>query len=75
LTLKDLHHIEESFDRILTGIFHHRVEYPDSHEENNTAKKEGDEGTHSRSTKPHKARQNNDQKAGPDHLKGVESPG
>jgi len=75
LTLKDLHHIEESFDRILTGIFHQRVEYPDSHEENNTAKKEGDEGTYSRSTKPHKARQKNDQKAGPDHPKGVESPG
>jgi putative nucleotidyltransferase with HDIG domain len=75
LTLKDLHHIEENFDRILTGIFHHRVEYPDSHEENSTLKKEGDEGTHSRSSKPRKTRQQNDQKAGPDHLKGVESPG
>ncbi|MCK5554402.1 MAG: HDIG domain-containing protein, partial [Deltaproteobacteria bacterium] len=50
LTLKDLHHIEESFDRILTGIFHQRVEYPNSGEEQNSSKKEGYEGTHSRST-------------------------
>jgi cyclic-di-AMP phosphodiesterase PgpH len=28
LTLKNLHHIEESFTRILTAIFHRRVEYP-----------------------------------------------
>jgi putative nucleotidyltransferase with HDIG domain len=75
LTLKDLHHIEESFDRILTGIFHHRVEYPDSQEEPNTSKKEGDEGINSRSTKPRKIRQKVDQKVGPDYLKGVESPG
>jgi len=75
LTLKDLHHIEESFDRILTGIFHQRVEYPDSQEEQNTSKKEGDEGTHSRSTKTRKIRQKDDQKVGPNHLKGVEPPG
>jgi putative nucleotidyltransferase with HDIG domain len=29
LTLKDLHLIAKSFNRILTGIFHHRIEYPD----------------------------------------------
>jgi cyclic-di-AMP phosphodiesterase PgpH len=29
LTLKDIHLIAKSFNRILTGIFHHRVEYPD----------------------------------------------
>jgi membrane-associated HD superfamily phosphohydrolase len=45
LTLKDLRHIEESFDRILTGIFHQRVEYPNSGEEQNSSKKEGNEGT------------------------------
>jgi len=28
LTLKDLHLLSGSFHRILTGIFHHRVEYP-----------------------------------------------
>jgi putative nucleotidyltransferase with HDIG domain len=28
LTLRDLHQIAKAFVRILTGIFHHRVEYP-----------------------------------------------
>jgi putative nucleotidyltransferase with HDIG domain len=30
LTLKNLHNIEESFTRILTAIFHQRIEYPAS---------------------------------------------
>ena len=75
LTLKDLHHMEESFDRILTGIFHQRVEYPDSGEEHNASKKEGNEGTHSRSTKARKIRQKDDQKVGPNHLRSVEPSG
>ncbi len=29
LTLKDLHNIAKSFNRILSGIFHHRVDYPE----------------------------------------------
>jgi putative nucleotidyltransferase with HDIG domain len=29
LTLKDLHQIEESFVRVLTGIFHRRIAYPE----------------------------------------------
>jgi hypothetical protein len=28
LTLQDLNRIAESFTRILTGIFHHRIDYP-----------------------------------------------
>jgi hypothetical protein len=28
LTLKDLHEIAKSFNKILNGIYHHRVEYP-----------------------------------------------
>lgn len=30
LTLKDLHEIARSFHKILTGIHHHRIDYPDS---------------------------------------------
>jgi putative nucleotidyltransferase with HDIG domain len=30
LTLKDLHEIAKSFNKTLSGIFHHRVEYPES---------------------------------------------
>ncbi|EPR34776.1 7TM receptor with intracellular metal dependent phosphohydrolase [Alkalidesulfovibrio alkalitolerans DSM 16529] len=29
LTLKDLHLISEAFQRVLTGIFHQRIDYPD----------------------------------------------
>jgi len=29
LTLKDMHNIAKSFTRVLTGIFHNRVEYPE----------------------------------------------
>ena len=29
LTLKDLHNIAKSFIKILTGIYHHRIDYPD----------------------------------------------
>jgi putative nucleotidyltransferase with HDIG domain len=75
LTLKDLHHIEESFGRILTGIFHQRIEYPESQEEQNTSKKDGNEGTHSKSTRPHKNKQKDNQKVGPHYLRRVEPPG
>ncbi|SMC36403.1 hypothetical protein SAMN02746065_101112 [Desulfocicer vacuolatum DSM 3385] len=37
LTLKDLHHIAGSFNKILTGLYHHRIEYTDKPQE---AKKE-----------------------------------
>jgi len=29
LTLKDLHRIAENYIQILTGIHHHRIEYPE----------------------------------------------
>ncbi|MDT8440410.1 MAG: HDIG domain-containing protein [Desulfuromonadales bacterium] len=29
LTLKDLHNIAKSFNRVLAGIYHHRVDYPE----------------------------------------------
>lgn len=31
LTLKDLHKIARSFNKILSGIYHHRIEYPDKY--------------------------------------------
>jgi len=33
LTLKDLHHIAKSFNKLLTGIYHHRIEYSDKPQE------------------------------------------
>lgn len=45
LTLKDLHNIAKSFNRILAGIFHYRIDYPEPvHKEKDpTKKKNGDD--------------------------------
>lgn len=40
LTLKDLHNIAKSFNRVLGGIFHHRVDYPEP-----VSKERSDKGT------------------------------
>lgn len=40
LTLKDLHEIAKSFNRILSGIFHQRVEYPEPAYKERDAKRE-----------------------------------
>lgn len=39
LTLRNLNTIAETFTRILTGIFHHRVEYPETTPKENNIKK------------------------------------
>ncbi|MCM2265159.1 MAG: HDIG domain-containing protein [Desulfuromonadales bacterium] len=39
LTLKDLHNIAKSFNRVLGGIFHHRIDYPEP-----VTKERGDKG-------------------------------
>ena len=36
MTLKDLHNIAESFVRVLVGIYHQRIEYPDVEEKKAT---------------------------------------
>ncbi|GAG67388.1 unnamed protein product, partial [marine sediment metagenome] len=38
LTLKDLHLIADSFNRVLNGIFHSRIEYPESSEKESNGK-------------------------------------
>ncbi len=45
LTLRNLNTIAEIFTQILTGIFHHRVDYPESTNKEATRKKETDELT------------------------------
>ncbi len=43
LTLKNLHEIARSFNRILNGIFHHRIEYPEqAYKGNNPAAKKSE---------------------------------
>jgi cyclic-di-AMP phosphodiesterase PgpH len=39
LTLKNLHEIAKSFNQTLTGIFHHRIEYPESTAKGGSARK------------------------------------
>jgi putative nucleotidyltransferase with HDIG domain len=39
LTLKNLHEIAKSFNRILNGIFHHRIDYPDPVHKGSSGKK------------------------------------
>jgi membrane-associated HD superfamily phosphohydrolase len=64
LTLKDLQKIEESFSRILTAIFHQRIDYPllPSLESN---KKKNHEDLDSKSTKTYPFRPKKDKKGGP----------
>jgi putative nucleotidyltransferase with HDIG domain len=45
LTLRDLHIIANSFVRILTGIFHHRIEYPNPPAQE-SPRKRSDDGDH-----------------------------
>ncbi len=44
LTLKDLHQIAQQFNKILTGIYHKRIEYPDEGREGAKEKINGDTG-------------------------------
>ncbi|MDD5524433.1 MAG: HDIG domain-containing protein, partial [Smithella sp.] len=51
LTLKNLNTIAETFTKILTGIFHHRVDYPESAQKETNDKKEIDEITDRKQSK------------------------
>lgn len=42
LTLRDLTQASETFHRILTGIFHHRIEYPSAERNRDKAKENGE---------------------------------
>ena len=64
LTLKDLQKIEESFSRILTAIFHQRIDYPlPSILE--SSKKKNDEDLDSKSAKTYPFRLKKNKKGGP----------
>jgi putative nucleotidyltransferase with HDIG domain len=45
LTLRNLNTIAETFTKILTGIFHHRVDYPESTSKETNGKKDTNENT------------------------------
>lgn len=68
LTLKDMHQIAKSFTRILTGIFHHRIEYPESAAKSNGVKKI-DADSDQQQTKSDKDKQQRDKDKGQETLK------
>lgn len=67
LTLKDLHKIEESFSRILTAIFHQRIDYP-TIPTSESLKKMSNEDLDSKSAKTYPFRHKKDKKSGPKDL-------
>jgi cyclic-di-AMP phosphodiesterase PgpH len=62
LTLKDFHNIAKSFNTILNGIYHHRIEYPDSGAKADSKKKEKNGDSDNNRTKEHKDKQYEDSK-------------
>jgi putative nucleotidyltransferase with HDIG domain len=64
LTLKDLQKIQESFDRILTAIFHQRIDYPIS-TSSESPKKRNDEDLDSKPAKTYPLKLKKNQKGGP----------
>lgn len=72
LTLKDMHNIAKSFNLVLGGIFHHRVDYPEPvSKERVTDKvvKKNDENRDRKSPGEAKDRENPPAKSGTDDLK------
>jgi putative nucleotidyltransferase with HDIG domain len=67
LTLKDLQKIQESFDRILTAIFHQRIDYPLS-TSSEFPKKRNDEDLDSKSAKAYPLKLKKNKKGGPKDL-------
>jgi len=68
LTLKDLHNIAKSFNKILTGIHHHRIEYPDKTTPD-SRKKRKNGSVDKQSSKPTQDRSGDYSTPGPGHLK------
>ncbi|MBE0596071.1 MAG: HDIG domain-containing protein [Desulfuromonadales bacterium] len=72
LTLKDLHNIAKSFNRILGGIFHHRIDYPEpafKEREKDSGKRKNVEDLHREPPKTPKDREIEPAKSGTDDLK------
>ena len=67
LTLKDLHNIAKSFNKILSGIYHHRIEYPDTQPP--AEKKEKNGHIDRQPAAPEKTDAETDTESGPSTLK------
>jgi hypothetical protein len=68
LTLKDLHNIATVFIKILTGIHHHRIEYPEKTTPE-SRKKRRNGSVDKQSSKRPQGQPGDRSKQGPNHLK------
>jgi putative nucleotidyltransferase with HDIG domain len=69
LTLKDLHEIARSFNKILTGIHHHRIEYPEADARVNSGPKRANGDPDRRQARSSQDRAREDEEEGTDNLK------
>jgi len=69
LTLKDLHQIAKSFNTILAGIHHHRIDYPTSAAKESSAKKKANGDQPKQSAKAGRDRSAEDKKGSEEDLK------
>jgi hypothetical protein len=69
LTLRDLHEIARSFNKILTGIHHHRIEYPDGDAKDDTETRKLNGNSDRRQAESLQDRTSEDQEDGEDNLK------
>jgi hypothetical protein len=69
LTLRDLHEIARSFNKILTGIHHHRIEYPDGSAKIDTGTKKLNGNSDRRQAKSLQDRPEENQEEGENNLK------
>jgi putative nucleotidyltransferase with HDIG domain len=69
LTLKDLHEIARSFNKILTGIHHHRIEYPEADARVNSGPSKANGDPDRRQTRSPQDLAQEDREEGADNLK------
>jgi putative nucleotidyltransferase with HDIG domain len=69
LTLKDLHEIARSFNKILTGIHHHRIEYPEADARANSGPRRVNGDPDRRQRRSPQDRAQEDREDGADNLK------
>ncbi len=64
LTLKDLNNIASSFNKILNGIYHHRIEYPDKNTPADGKEKNGSPDKQQAKQQKDKPKENNKNSSG-----------
>ena len=69
LTLKDLHEIARSFNKILTGIHHHRIEYPEADARVGSGPRRANGNSDRRQTRSPQDRAQEDREEGANNLK------